>query len=188
MPKIGMEPIRRDALVKATIAEVGIHGSLNVSVSQIAKRAGMSSALAHHYFGGKDQIFLAAMRYLLREFRQEVMRAYRTTPDRAEAIIRASFAKTHFDPGTVAAWMAFYVQAQTNPAARRLLSLYQRRLRSNLTHSLRGQVADPAEVADVLAALIDGIYIRRALAAPDTDAAAQVLSLLQVLRAATPQT
>ena len=59
MPKLGMEPIRRDAIVRATIAELGSKKSLDVTVSQIAKRAGMSSALAHHYFGGKDQIFLA---------------------------------------------------------------------------------------------------------------------------------
>ena len=59
MPKVGMEPIRRKALVDATIVEIGRMGSLDVTVSQIAKRAGMSSALAHHYFGGKDQIFLA---------------------------------------------------------------------------------------------------------------------------------
>ena len=184
MPKVGMEPIRRSALVKATIAEIGEAQSLDVTVSQIAKRAGMSSALAHHYFGGKDQIFIAAMRYLLRDFREVVLRAYLTTPDRAEAIIKASFAKTHFDPGAVAAWMAFYVQAQTNPEARRLLSLYQRRLRSNLTHALRGQVADPSDVADLLAALIDGFYIRRALADPKTDAAGQVLSLLKTLKVA----
>ena len=60
MPKIGMEPIRRAALVKATIAEIGEVGTLDVTVSQIAKRAGMSSGLAHHYFGRKEQIFLAA--------------------------------------------------------------------------------------------------------------------------------
>ena len=47
MPKVGMEPIRRSALVKATIAEIGEAQSLDVTVSQIAKRAGMSSALAH---------------------------------------------------------------------------------------------------------------------------------------------
>ena len=30
MPKVGMEPIRRDALVKATIAEIGAAQSLDV--------------------------------------------------------------------------------------------------------------------------------------------------------------
>ena len=63
MPKIGMEPIRRKALINATIAEIGQAGSLDVTVGQIARRAGMSSGLAHHYFGGKDQILLAAMRH-----------------------------------------------------------------------------------------------------------------------------
>ena len=77
MPKVGMEPIRRDALVKATIAEIGAAQSLDVTVGQIARRAGMSSALAHHYFGGKDQIFLAAMRYILTEYSAEVRRELR---------------------------------------------------------------------------------------------------------------
>ena len=72
MPKVGMEPIRRSALVQATIEEIGAAQTLDVTVGQIAKRAGMSTALAHHYFGGKDQIFLAAMRHILREYGAEV--------------------------------------------------------------------------------------------------------------------
>ena len=72
MPKLGMEPIRRQALVKATIAEIGQHCTLDVTVSQIARRAGMSSALAHHYFGGKEQIFVAAMRYTMGVYAAEV--------------------------------------------------------------------------------------------------------------------
>ena len=72
MPKLGMEPIRKAALVKATITEIGRVGSLDVTVSQIAKRAGMSSALAHHYFGSKDDMFLAAMRHVLTLYGAEV--------------------------------------------------------------------------------------------------------------------
>ena len=72
MPKLGMEPIRKAALVNATIVEVGRTGSLDVTVSQIAKRAGMSTALAHHYFGGKEAMFLAAMRHVLSLYGAEV--------------------------------------------------------------------------------------------------------------------
>ena len=50
MPKLGMEPIRKAALVKATIVEIGRVGSLDVTVSQIAQRAGISPALSFHYF------------------------------------------------------------------------------------------------------------------------------------------
>lgn len=167
MPKLGMEPIRRAALVKATIDVIGSQGSLDVTVSQIAKQAGMSSALAHHYFGGKDQIFLAAMRQILRDFGVEVcdsLRAARTPRARAEALISASFAPSCFDPATVSAWMTLYAQATTQPDMHRLLLLYQRRLHSNLTHALRPISPQPDADATTLAALIDGLYLRTALA------------------------
>jgi TetR/AcrR family transcriptional regulator, transcriptional repressor of bet genes len=170
MPKLGMEPIRRDALVKATIAEIGEVGSLQVTVSQIARRAGMSSALAHHYFCGKDQIFLAAMRRILSDFGAEVRAELaKATPEgRAEAIIRACFAQKSFSPQAICAWMTFYVLAQTNPQALQLWRLYQRRLRSNLTHALRPLARDPVAAAITMVALIDGLYLRAALNDPDT--------------------
>ena len=187
MPKVGMEPIRRAALVEATIAEIGEAGSLDVTVSQIAKRAGMSTALAHHYFGGKDQIFLAAMRQILRDYSAEIRKELAKTTrhdERAEAIIRANFAASCFDPAAVSAWMTFYGQAQTNADALRLLTLYQKRLRSNLSHALRGRTASPEQAADLLAALIDGLYIRVALTAPDEDPETTALALLRQLTGA----
>lgn len=186
MPKVGMEPIRRAALVKATIVEVGGAGSLDVSVSKIAKRAGMSPALAHHYFGGKDQIFVAAMRQILADFGAEVVTGLKTASGpraRAAAIVAACFAPSCFAPATVCAWTTFYVQAQTNPEALRLLRLYQRRLRSNLSHALSPLCDNPHEVADMLAAVIDGYYIRTALAEPGADSMAHrnVLKLMDLL-------
>ena len=183
MPKLGMEPIRRAALVKATIAEVGDAGSLDVSVSKIAKRAGMSSALAHHYFGGKDQIFLAAMRQILRDFAAEVrdgLQGAHSPRARAEALIAASFAPSCFDPATVSAWMTLYAQATTQTDMHRLLRLYQRRLHSNLTHALRPLSPSPVADATTMAALIDGLYLRAALAR-NTDPAMAHATALQAL-------
>ncbi len=180
MPKIGMEPIRRAALVQATIDVLGASGSLDVTVGQIAKQAGMSSALAHHYFGGKDQIFLAAMRSILREFHVEVRTALAAAPTpraRAEALIEASFAKSCFAPATVSAWMTLYAQATTQPDMHRLLQLYQGRLKSNLTHALRPLSKSPSEDAEMLAALIDGLYLRAALAKAPNIAAAQKIAM-----------
>lgn len=177
MPKLGMEPIRREALVKATIAEIGAKGSLDVTVSQIAKRAGMSSALAHHYFGGKDQILVAAIRHTMSVYAAEVRGALvmaRGDSERVEAIVRASFSPRNFRVETVAAWMNFYVLAQRSGEAERLLGIYHARLRSNLRGALRGLVgARAGEVAARVAALIDGVYLRQSLGrgAPDGAAA-----------------
>ncbi len=187
MPKLGMEPIRRAALVKATIAEIGVVGSLDVTVAQIAKRAGMSSALAHHYFGGKDQIFLAAMRHTLTLYGAEVRGALtmaRGPRERVEAVIRAGFGASHFRREVVSAWLNFYVLAQANAEARKLLVLYQRRLRSNLTHDLRSLVGARApDVAERLAGMIDGLYLRQSLgeAVPSGKVAANhVLAVLDL--------
>lgn len=167
MPKLGMEPIRRAALVQATIEEIGAQGSLDVTVSQIARRAGMSPALAHHYFGGKEQIFLAAMRYILTAYGAEVRGALsmaKGPKERVEATIRAGFSTSNFRPEVVAAWLNFYVLAQTSPDAARLLSIYYARLRSNLSHGLRPLVGDRApDIAGRLGAMIDGLYLRQGL-------------------------
>ncbi|MEZ5887697.1 MAG: transcriptional regulator BetI [Paracoccaceae bacterium] len=179
MPKVGMEPIRKEALVKATILEIGRTGSLDVTVSQIAKRAGMSSALAHHYFGSKEQIFLAAMRHILSLYGAEVRGALAMAEGpraRLTAILRASFTAVNFRREVIGAWLNFYVLAQTVPEAKRLLRVYQARLHTNLVYDLRKLVGDRAEeVARGTAALIDGVYIREALkqqAMPDGAAAA----------------
>ncbi len=178
MPKLGMEPIRKAALVNATIVEIGRAGSLDVTVSQIARRAGMSSALAHHYFGGKEQMFLAAMRHILTLYGAEVRGALALAEGplgRVEAVLRASFSAANFRRETVSAWLNFWVLAQSVPEARRLLSVYQRRLRSNLLAGLRPVAGDrAAALAEGLGALVDGLYLREVLKDGPPDAAAAV--------------
>src|SRR6056297_3869355 len=141
------EAARRDELVQATIHEIGAAGSLDVTVGQIAKRAGVSPALAFHYFGGKDRLFLAAMRAILSVYGAEVrgaLIAAGAPRTRLELTIRASFAPSNFRREVVAAWLNFYVMAATDPQARRLLTVYQRRLRSNLLYGLRPLARAPA--------------------------------------------
>lgn len=182
MPKLGMEPIRKAELIKATIAEIGLQGSLDVTVGQIAKRAGMSSALAHHYFGGKEAIFLAAMRHVLTLYGAEVRSGLRAAagPDvRLLAILNASFSPENFRREVISAWLNFYVLAQTVPEAKRLLTIYQRRLHSNLVDCLRPKAgARAAGIAAGVGALIDGVYLRHALVEVNPDPAASVAMVL----------
>jgi len=194
MPRIGAEPIRREAFIKAAIAEIGTAGSLNVSVARIARRAGMSPALAHHYFGSKERMFLDAMRHILRVFGAEASAALARADGpraRLDAIVDVSFAPGQFAPETVAAWLVFYVRALSSADTARLLRVYAARLRANLRHEFR--LLLPAEAAagasEGVAALSDGLYIRHALAtgAPDPAAcralvAAEIARLIECAR------
>ena len=188
MPKLGMEPVRKAALVDATIVEIGRAGSLDVTVGQIARRAGMSPALAHHYFGGKEAMLLAAMRHVLTVYGAEVRGALAVTSGaeaRLRAIVMASFSPTNFRRDVIGAWLNFYVLAQTLPQACRLLGVYQRRLSSNLVHCLRPTLgrAEARRVAEGLGALIDGLYLREALKQGAPDAAGAVATVESYVRA-----
>lgn len=174
MPKLGAEPIRKAALINAAIAEIGKKGSLDVTVAQIARAAGMSPALAHHYFGSKEQIFLAAMRHILTNFALAVRGNLpgEGARDRLDGILNASFAADSFQREIISAWINFYALALLNEPAARLLRIYHRRLRSNLIVALRPLTQEPARAADTLGALIDGVYLREVLQPGPTDPAA----------------
>jgi TetR/AcrR family transcriptional repressor of bet genes len=179
MPKLGMEPVRRKALIDAAIGAIGERGSLDVTMSEIAGRAGVSSALAHHYFGAKDDLLHATMRHLLSELGADMraaLAAARTPRRRVEAVIAVNFSATQFSSATIAAWLAFYVAAQHSRPMRRLLAVYARRLHSNLMSGLSALLprADALLAAEGIAALIDGLYIRRALKQGEPDAASAI--------------
>ncbi|WP_299133818.1 transcriptional regulator BetI [uncultured Amaricoccus sp.] len=166
--RIGMAEVRRRALIGAALLEISDRGSLDVTVAQIASRAGVSSALAHHYFGCKEDLILATMRHLLAEFGESVvvlLRRAESPRARLSAIIAGSFGPEQFHRATISAWLTFYAKALSAPGAARLLRIYQRRLRSNLLNALRklAPAAEAERLAEGLGALIDGVYLREAL-------------------------
>ncbi|NTF41254.1 transcriptional regulator BetI [Rhizobium rhizogenes] len=168
MPKVGMEPVRRKALVDAAMRVIGDHGSLTVTMSEIAKQAGVSPALAHHYFGSKEQLLIETVRVHLQRLRDSVVTALRAAPtprEKLSAVIRVSFQADQFAPETIAAWLAFYAEAQRSEETRRFLVIYARRLRSNLLANLKTlcPAEDAERIAEGAAAMIDGLYIRQSL-------------------------
>ncbi|MEJ8473680.1 transcriptional regulator BetI [Roseibium algae] len=168
MPKIGMEAERRRSLIAATVDAIHERGYSDVTVAQIAKRAGVSSGLALHYFGSKDQLLAATMRHLLKDLgdriRERLSKAHGPR-QRISAIIEGNFAPDQFRDAVIAAWLAFYVQSRTTQTNRRLLQIYSARLASNLTYNLRRFMPrdDARLVAEGTAAMIDGVWLRQAL-------------------------
>ncbi|MFC6487578.1 transcriptional regulator BetI [Nitratireductor sp. GCM10026969] len=178
MPKVGMEPVRRQALINAAIVAIGERGSLDVTMSEIAGRAGVSPALAHHYFGGKEDLLFASMRHILAELGRDLRSAVEglAGPARLRAIIGVNFSSKQFRPAITAAWLAFYVEAQRSERLRRLLRVYARRLHSNLVFALKPLLSatEAERTAEGIAALVDGLYIRRALKDGPPDAASAI--------------
>ncbi|MEE1673739.1 transcriptional regulator BetI [Agarivorans aestuarii] len=170
MPKVGMPEIRKPQLVEATMAVIDEVGLSGASVTLISKKAGVSSGIIHHYFGGKHGLLEETMRTVLRKLSAaSIQHLQQVAADdvmaRVKAIVAANFDGYQVDGKVVKTWLAFWAQAMHDADLHRLQRVNERRLLSHLRFELK-QVL-PAEqaafVAQGIAALIDGIWLRGAL-------------------------
>lgn len=59
MPKVGMQPIRRQQLIEATMQAVDQVGMGDASIALIARLAGVSNGIISHYFKDKNGLIAA---------------------------------------------------------------------------------------------------------------------------------
>ena len=163
-----VEETRRRQLIEVTIDSLAELGYVGTTLAQIAGRAGVSPGLVAHYFGDKDGLLDAAFRSLTRRVGDQVrarLRQVSTPRARIQAIIDANLAPEEFDQRTGTAWLAFWGQVLQVQSLRRVQSVYQRRTLSNLRSSLK-KLVPPDEahnLAAMIAAMIDGVWLRAAL-------------------------
>ncbi len=163
-----IEDTRRRQLVEVTIDSLAELGYVGTTLAQIAARAGVSPGLVAHYFGDKDGLLDAAFRALARRVGNQVrarLRQVSTPRGRIQAVIDANLAPEEFEQRTGTAWLAFWGQVLRVESLKRVQSVYQRRTLSNLRSSLRKLVPqDEAQrLASMIAAMIDGVWLRAAL-------------------------
>ncbi len=163
-----VEEMRRRQLVEVTIDSLAEVGFVGTTLAQIAARAGVSPGLVAHYFDDKDGLLEAAFRSLARRVGIQVrsrLRLVGTPRGRIQAIIDANLAPEEFDQRTGSAWLAFWGQVLHVESLKRIQSVYQRRTLSNLRNSLGKLVAreEAHSLAAMIAAMIDGVWLRAAL-------------------------
>jgi betaine-aldehyde dehydrogenase len=163
-----VEETRRRQLVEVTIDSLAEVGFVGTTLAQIAARAQVSPGLVAHYFDDKDGLLEAAFRSLARRVGTQVrnrLRQVSTARGRIQAIIDANLAPEEFDQRTGTAWLAFWGQVLHLPRLKRIQSVYQLRTLSNLRSSLK-RLLPPNEahsLAAMIAAMIDGVWLRAAL-------------------------
>ncbi|WP_421132987.1 transcriptional regulator BetI [Alteromonas sp. A079] len=163
MPKVGMEPMRRQQLIDATIDVVAEVGLKSATINLISRRAGMSSGIISHYFGGKQALIEASVRYLLTQLK--MVESSQTPHERLMKIVDLNFSDLQQADASTKTWLSFWGQSMHDPDLYRLQELNKRRLVSNLRYSFKQLLpADKAsQAAEVTAALIDGFWLRCAL-------------------------
>ncbi|WP_083708668.1 transcriptional regulator BetI [Pseudoalteromonas sp. SK18] len=167
-----MEPVRRQQLIDATIESVAQKGLQATTINSISKNAGMSSGIISHYFGGKQGLIEATVRYLLSNLKNDLISKVdenTTATQRLMFIVESNFALVQQRKDTTRTWLSFWAQSMHDKELHRLQNVNSKRLQSNLTVSFKQlmPLAQATLAAELTAAMIDGLWLRAVLSQSD---------------------
>ena len=183
MPKVGMQPIRRQQLIEATLQAVDQVGMGDASIALIARLAGVSNGIISHYFQDKNGLIAATMRYLMTALSESVTARRQALADDSprahlQVIIEGNFDASQVNGPAMKTWLAFWAASMHQQSLHRLQRINDHRLYSNLCCQFRRVLpqAQARNAARGLAALIDGLWLRGALSGDgfDTDQAQRI--------------
>lgn len=164
-----MQPLRKQQLINATLESVAQFGLQKTTVVTISKIAGLSSGIISHYFGGKQGLIEATVKYLLEQLKVALLEGMTNPPltanERLKMIVEANFTQLQRSIPATKTWLSFWAQSMHDPGLARLQNINSKRLYSNLLFSFR-QILDEdlAQIASKqTAAMIDGFWLRSAL-------------------------
>ncbi|MFT5880643.1 MAG: TetR/AcrR family bet gene transcriptional repressor [Moritella sp.] len=164
-----MKTVRQQQLIDATLVSVELHGLHHTTINTISGLAGLSSGLISHYFGGKQGLIEATLKYLLDELKQALLSRIAgknmSAVERLSMIVEANFTELQRSTAATKTWLSFWSQAMHEPGLARLQHINSQRLYSNLAFSFKQLLPEAAAIsaAKQTAAMIDGFWLRSAL-------------------------
>jgi TetR/AcrR family transcriptional repressor of bet genes len=109
----------RQKLITATLNSIAKRGFADTTLARVAKGAGLSRGIVNFHFRTKDALFLEALKFMSREYREHWARALDqagpTAAERLEAVLMADFEPPTSNRNRIAAWFAFYGEAKSSP-------------------------------------------------------------------------
>lgn len=161
---------RRIQLLQAAMATLAETGAGELTLAEVARRADVSPALIVHYFGDRERLLESTFRMLVERATTLPMNALATAvgpQERLHAFVSAHLCPVESTSEASRAWLSLWGLTLYNDAFARLQRVHQERMLSNLRHELRLLVraSEVDRLAETIAALIDGFWLRAALAA-----------------------
>jgi TetR/AcrR family transcriptional repressor of bet genes len=160
---------RRHQLIEATIDVLAKKGYSELTLADVAKAAGLSVGIVNFHFETKQKLLVETLKSLAEEYRSNWQEALRNSGDhpteKLVALLAADFNEKICAPRTLAAWCAFWAEAQSRPT-------YQEHCSSNdaeysaVTLDLCSRIIregnypyEPRHIARALDALLEGLWI-----------------------------
>ena len=168
-PRTQSRDARRTQLIEATLATIAECGLSRTTLTEVARRAGISHGLVLFHFETKDKLLTETLDYLSQEYSsnwKDALAASGPAPEQQlAALVEADFRPEVCQPSRLFAWCAYWGESQSRP-------LYQARCGTNDEHYNRtlegicaalnaahGYMTDPVRAARLIRITIEGTWL-----------------------------
>jgi AcrR family transcriptional regulator len=167
-----------ERILEAACDLIAAEGIDEVRIARVARRAGASTSLVHHYFSTREELLEQA---LIHSFEQAGDERFRASPDAEETATEAlarGIAESLPFPGPQerewVLWVELWLRAVREPGLRPVAARLYGRYRDWVAGLIRAGVesgefrsdADPEALADIAMALLDGAGVRALIRDP----------------------
>lgn len=170
-PKVGMAALRREQIVRATIACLAAHGYSGFTMKKVARAARVSQGILHYYFVDKRAMLVAALETVMADLDTRVeaaqARSGRDPRARLRALIRTCLETARRDRELWVVFVEFWGETMHDPRLREVNAALYARLR-RLVGALVAQGVRAGhyrgvattEAAAVILGLLDGVSLQ----------------------------
>ena len=170
-PKVGVAPLRREQIVRATIRCLARDGYAGLTMKKVARAAGVSQGILHYYFADKRAILVAALAAVTADLDRRVAtaqaRGSREPRTRLRALITACLRLAVEEREFWIVFVEFWGEMMHDRRLREInAALYartRRQLGAPIAQGIRAGTfrrVDVAEAAAVVLALVDGVSLQ----------------------------
>jgi AcrR family transcriptional regulator len=176
-PATEQNEARRIEMLRAAAELICERGFGDTRIADVAKRAGVSSALVIYYFGTRDRLLVDALRYSEESFyeaAEEMLAEVPSLRERLSLLIHWTCVPEGTDeiPGSWGLWFDLWAQAFRHDEIKAGRAEQDARWRKMIVHALDSSELSSKEkrmFALEFSALLDGLSIQVALEDPEVD-------------------
>jgi AcrR family transcriptional regulator len=176
-PATEQNEARRIEMLRAAAELICERGFGDTRIADVAKRAGVSSALVIYYFGTRDRLLVDALRYSEESFyeaAEQMLAEVPSLPERLSLLIHWTCVPEGAGeiPGAWGLWFDLWAQAFRHDEIKAGRAELDARWRKMIIHALDSSelsARDKRMFALEFAALLDGLSIQVALEDPEVD-------------------
>jgi len=168
-PRTLSRAARRQQLIEATLETLASRGYARMTLTEVARTAGLSHGLVLFHFETKEKLLSETLAFLAEEYRQNWEGALATVGDdpaeQLNALVEADFHPAICTPVRLAAWCAFWGEAQSRPLYQQACAAKDQTYTLTLEAICRrltdrgGYHRNPVHVGRVIRVTIEGVWL-----------------------------